>query len=96
MLWIDLNVRCILESPHCTGKTGKMVKRIIPCQGKHRESEKITKTNLDTGYVCQVSCVYVITGIFFGQTGKHREIENEMFKLITGHTHSQILAGSAL
>ena len=30
------------------------------CQGKHRESEKITKTNLDAGYVCYVSCVYVI------------------------------------
>ena len=28
---------------HCTGKTGKMAKR-IPCQGKHREFGNIAKT----------------------------------------------------
>ena len=32
-----------IQGTHCTGKTGKMVKR-IPCQGKHREFGNVAKT----------------------------------------------------
>ena len=38
-----LNIILYAEMVHCTGKTGKMTKK-MPCQGKHRESENVAKT----------------------------------------------------